>query len=326
MQCGDRNTKYFHNAASKRRKNNLVKQLKDDSGMWRDKENGLHELMENYFQNIFSTMGTNCEEVIREIQPSITEIQNKMLVETVSQKEVKDALFSMDPDKAPGKDGYTPGFYQKCWPIVGKDVTKLVNIFFREGKMPTSLNDTILVLIPKKKSPEGMGDLRPIALCNVLYKIIGKVMANSLKTLLPLVISENQSAFMKGRLISDNVLISFEVLHYLKRKQQGKTGFMALKLDLSKAYDRMEWEFLEAIMKRMGFCVKWVAMVMECVTSVRYAITHGGEVFGQVVPSRGIRQGDPLSPYLFILCAEGLSSLIRKYEKEKWLHGCKVAK
>lgn len=101
---------------------------------------------------------------------------------------------------------------------------------------------------------------------------------------------------------------------------------MNLKLDLSKAYDRIEWFFLEAIMKRMGFCEKWVTLVMECVTTVRYSIAHGGEVFGDIIPSRGIRQGDPLSPYLFILCAEGLSTLIRKYEKEKWLRGCKVAR
>lgn len=100
---------------------------------------------------------------------------------------------------------------------------------------------------------------------------------------------------------------------------------MALKLDSTKAYDRIKWVFQEAFMKRMSFYEKWVAMVMECVTSVRYSITHGGEVFGQFTPSRGIKQRDPLSPYLLILCAEGLSSLIRKYEREKWLHGCKIA-
>lgn len=196
-----------------------MNQLQDETGMWRDRETGLHELMESYFQGIFSSMGANCEEVLKEIQPGITEVHNGILLERAEEKEVKAALFSMDPDKAPGRDGYTPGFYQKCWPVVGRDVTEMVNAFFRTGKLPDRLNDTVLVLIPKKKSPVGMGDLCPIALCNVLYKIIGKVMANRLKTLLPLVVSENQSAFMKGRLISDNVMISFEVLHYLKRKQ-----------------------------------------------------------------------------------------------------------
>ena len=121
-----------------------------------------------------------------------------------------------------------------------------------------------------------MDDLHPITLCNVLYKIIGKVMANRLKILLPMIISKNQSAFVKGRLISDNELISLEVLHYLKRKQQGKTRSMALKLGLSKAYDSIECVFMEAIMRRMGFCDKWVTLVMECVTSVKYSITHGG--------------------------------------------------
>lgn len=204
-------------------RNNLVHQLRDDSGVWRNRDNGLHELMEKYFQNIFSTMGTDFDRVVREIQPGISELQNNMLIETVEKDEVKDAIFRTDPDKAPGCDGYTLGFYQKCWSIVGKDVTELVNGFSREGKLPGRLNDTLLDLIPKKK-PSRDGDLRPISLCNVLYKIIGKVMANRLKTLLPMVISKNQSAFMKGRLNYDNVMISFEVFQYLKIKQQGKIG------------------------------------------------------------------------------------------------------
>lgn len=201
---------------------------------------------------------------------------------------------------------------------------KTVKSFFAERKLSDNLNDTLLVLFPKKKNLQRMTDLRPISLCNVIYKIIGKVLANRLKVLLPLVVSENQSAFLKGRLISDNIMISFEVLHYLKRKQQGKVRYMAMKLDLSKAYDRVEWSYLDEIMRRMGFCDRWVNLIMECVKTVKYSITHEGEVFGQIVPSRGILQGDPLSPYLFILCAEGLSSIIRGYERRKLLHGCKV--
>lgn len=190
--------------------------------------------MEKYFKNIFSTTNVEVEGVINEVHSKITERQNASLLKEVSPDEVKNALFRMNPGKAPGVDGYTPGFYQKCWPIVGKDVVREVKKFFNEGRLPEKLNDTLLVLIPKKKNPKSMVDLRPIALCNVLYKIIGKVLTNRLKKLLPVLVSENQSAFLQGRLISDNVMLSFEVIYYLKRKQQGNVGFMALKLDLSK--------------------------------------------------------------------------------------------
>lgn len=130
LQCGDRNTKYFHNAAFIRRKNNLIHQLQDDAGVWRDRATGLHELMETYFHTIFSTVGTDFEEVVNEIPCSISEIQNDKLLEDVSHEKAKEAIFSMDPDKAPGLVGYTPGFYQKYWAIVGKDVTELVRTFF----------------------------------------------------------------------------------------------------------------------------------------------------------------------------------------------------
>ena len=170
-----------------------------------------------------------------------------------------------------------------------------------------------------------MGDLRPIALCNMLYKIVTKVIANRLKVVFPQVISENQSTFLPVRLISDNVMVSFEVLQYLKRMNQGKKGYMALKLDLSKAYDRIEWPFLRAMMEKMGFCDKWIQIVISCVQSPRFTIRYTGETFGIIVPTQGIRQGDPLSPYLFLLCVEGLSVIIHKFEHKGWIHGCRVA-
>lgn len=194
------------------------------------------------------------------------------------------------------------------------------------GEFPDHLSDTHICLIPKKSKPENMGDLRPIALCNVVYKVLSKVLANRLKMVLPRVISESPSAFLPGRLISDNVMISFEVMHYLKRKSSGKKGFMAVKLDMSKAYDRVEWEFLQAVLAKMGFKEQIIRLIMKCVSSISYKILAGGKEVGPIVPGRGLRQGDPLSPYLFILCGEGLTTLINDYERQGKFQGCRVAR
>ncbi|KAL8091605.1 hypothetical protein AgCh_034018 [Apium graveolens] len=326
LQSGDKNTKYFHAASSSRRRTNKIQKLKDENGSWVKWQDGLKELLTNYYQELYSSSQVDSDEVINCVKPKISEEQNVQLMKEITEEEVREAIFHMHPDKAPGPDGMTPTFFQKHWNVVGKDVIKMTRDFFRTGIMIGGLNETNVVLLPKKKNPTVVGDLRPIALCNVLVKIITKVLANRMKKLLDVVVSDTQSAFIPGRLISDNIMISYEVMHYLKRKKFGKEGFMALKLDMSKAYDRIEWKFLEAILRKLGFCDWWVYLVMQCVTTVSYSVVHGEYEMGPIIPTRGIRQGDPLSPYLFIICAEGLSSLISKYEANQWIHGIKVCR
>ena len=145
----------------------------------------------------------------------------------------------------------------------------------------------------------------------MLYKIVSKVLVNRMKGVLPSVISDSQSAFVPGRMISDNVLMAFEVLHYLKNLGSGCNVQMAAKLDMSKAYDRVEWTYLKAILLKLGFHRNWVELLMACVTSATFAVMVNGEPHGYIKPTHGLRQGDPVSPYLFLLCAEGLSALIR---------------
>jgi hypothetical protein len=148
------------------------------------------------------------------------------------------------------------------------------------------------------------------------------VLSNRLKIILPNVVSENQSAFIPGRLITDNALIAFESLHTI-RKQRAKRPFFALKIDMMKAYDRVEWSYLYGCLSRLGFDSAWINSVMRCVTSARYAVRVNGDLTEPVLPSRGIRQGDPISPYLFLLCTEGLSCLLKQQEVQGELQGIK---
>ena len=141
-----------------------------------------------------------------------------------------------------------------------------------------------------------MTDYRPISLCNVVYKLISKTLANRLKKALTSVISEFQSAFVPGRLIHDNVIAAFETVHNLKRRGHKSRQKAAVKLDMAKAYDRVEWSFLEGMLYTMGFPERFIRLIMECVRSVSYSVLLHGRPFGRIVPTRGIRQGDPISP------------------------------
>lgn len=196
--------------------------------------------------------------------------------------------------------------------MVGDDVSLAILGCLNNCHIPHELNHTFVTLIPKVKSPECISEVRPISLCNVIYKLVSKVLANRMKQLLPFLVSKNQSALQAGKVATNNILKAFEAFYYMKHRQSGIASFMALKLDMSKAYDRVEWNFMEGLLRKMGFHKRWIALMMECIRIVSYSILINGEPTGIIHPSRGIRQKDPLSPYLFLLCTEGLHDLINQ--------------
>ena len=256
-----------------------------------------------------------------DISYSVTTDMNNMLQMVYTREEVDRAVFQMEALKAPGPDGLLPLFFQHYWKIIGDEVSVAILNCLNLGSFPQSLNNTFITLIPKVKSPSLVSKFRPISLCNTFYKIVSKVVANRLKGILPNLISESQSAFQTDKAISDNILVAFETLHHMKNQKLKKKGFLALKLDMSKAYDRVEWGFLKKVMEKMGFGEKWVKLIMECISTVSYSILVNGEPKGDIKPSRGIRQGDPLSPSLFLLCSEGLNRMLQATAREDEIRG-----
>ena len=209
----------------------------------------------DFYQDLFTSSNpTNFETILEEIPHVVIEEMNSELMKEFLTQEVEVALKQMAPLKSPGLDGMPPIFYQNYWSMVGNDVTDAILMYLNTGTFPSPLGHSFITLIPKVKNLEYISQYQPISLSNVLYRVYSKVLANRLKKMLPNIVSEHQSAFMTDRLISNNIMIAFETLHYMRNHSIGSTGFMALELDMSKAYDRVEWLYMEKLMKKMGFC------------------------------------------------------------------------
>lgn len=222
---GDRNTRFFHQKASNSRRKNRIKRLKDDNEVWQETNEGIERTILMYFNKLFRSVGRDedvVEDIISVVSPRVTVEMNDRLGDEFSDEEIKEALFQMHPSKASGPNGISPFFYQKYWSIVCSDVTEAVKAFLLGEPHGTLLYHTYVVLILKVKEVTNMTHLRPISLCNVLYKIGAKVLANRLKDILLMISFQWQSAFVPGRIFSDNSLVATELAHFLHNKMEGR--------------------------------------------------------------------------------------------------------
>ncbi|KAL4291711.1 hypothetical protein GQ457_14G003420 [Hibiscus cannabinus] len=307
---GDRNTSYFHMMVSVRHKRNTVWMLRIENGEWCDDPATLRNHAVSFFRHLFTTEGVQPRSESSEANFRQAPMEDfQPLLAAIMMEEVKRLVFSMEPLKAPGSDGLHVAFYQRNWDNVGFSVFRVVRTFFEEGVLDDGVNQTILVLIPKVAKPEYISQFRPISLCNVIYKIITKLLVCRLRPYLPGWIKDTQASFVPGRQIQDNIIIAQEVMHSMRFKS-GRTAWMTIKVDLEKAYDRLEWDYIEETLHAAGLPELIIDRIMYCVRSVTTQVAWNGELSNSFRPSRGIRQGDPLSPYLFVLCMDRFSQAI----------------
>jgi hypothetical protein len=326
LQHGDMNTRFFHLKASQRKRKNKINFILDQMGNRATSNKDIQHAFMNYFNNIFTSSNpTNMTASLNGITNRISPHMYDHLNQDFSSTEVYQAVHQLKGNAAPGPDGLSAKFFQSYWDTIRGDITSTILNILNKGVSPEPYNDTFICLIPKNNKPTLPADFRPIALCNVMLKIITKTIANRIKPVLNNIISPQQSAFLPGRLITDNTLIAFEAFHYLKQSKAKKHGYVGIKLDMAKAYDRIEWKFLEQTLLTMGFPINLVSTIMRCVSTVSFSILINGTPSPSFKPHRGIRQGDPVSPYLFILCADVLSSLISQLQSNNNIKGITLA-
>lgn len=319
LDVGDHNNKTFHNAIRVRKAQNTIREIRCANGSIVNQQKDIKEEAVRFFSEFLNGIpgnysGATTEELRELLEFRCSEEECSLLEAQVTVEEIRKVVFAMPSNKSPGPDGFPCEFFKTTWPIVAQDFTIAVQSVFRFGFLPKGVNSTILALVPKKTDSVQMRDFRPIACCNVLYKVVSKILANRLKLILPRVISECQSAFVKGRLLMENVLLATELVKNYHKETVSPRCVM--KLDISKAFDSVQWCFVLSSLEAIGVPAKFIHWIKLCISTPSFSVQVNGELAGYFQSKRGLRQGCSLSPYLFVLCMNVLSHKIDKAAQE----------
>ncbi|XP_020673098.2 uncharacterized protein LOC110092773 [Dendrobium catenatum] len=304
---GDSNSRFFHSFATARRRGNRIVDILCLNGERTSEPAAIQDEFMNFFSLKWQERCISLEDWpnLRPENLVHDNLKGEMEAE-VTELEIRQAIFSMGENRSPGLDGITVSFLKFYWEIIKVDVIRAILHFFESNSMCDSWKDTLVVLIPKVDNANSPSKFRPISLCQSFYKVVAKVLINHLKPCLGIIISEEQGAFVPRRSISNHALVAQEVMHKFQHSLQ-RAGMMALKIDMEQAYDCMAWDTLRQIMSRMGFPARVIQWVTRCVTRPRFTLMINGNRTPWIAAQCGLRQGCPLSPYLFILFSELLS-------------------
>ncbi|KAL0289987.1 UNVERIFIED_CONTAM: Retrovirus-related Pol polyprotein from type-2 retrotransposable element R2DM [Sesamum radiatum] len=306
LKYGDQCTSIFFKKINARRAAQRVFQIYNSAGEMLTEQSLVAAEFVSYFQSMLGGVrrasSINCDF----LQPHLKHILNTeeadALVRPITHEEIREAFYDISEDSAPGPDGYTSGFFKAAWSEIGDDICAAVAEFFISGRLLKQLNATMLVLIPKIHLPVRVSDFRPIACCNVLYKAITKILVRRMQQVLDLLIDYSQNAFVPGRSIADNILLAQELMAGYNQSRLPQR--CTIKVDIQKAYDSVHWDFVLESLRIFNFPSRFISWIEQCLTTPTFSISLNGSVHGFFKGARGLRQGDPMSPYLFVLVME----------------------